>query len=69
MAEGAKVAEACMIDRQGGKIVVECDSCDETIDGPEDDGWEALWSRAKAEGWKARKIGHDWVHGCPECEV
>jgi hypothetical protein len=46
-----------MIDRQGGSIVIECDSCAETISGPEADGWEALWSEAKAEGWRCCTAG------------
>ena len=54
-----------MIDRQGGKIVIECDCCDATIDGPEADEFAALWARAKAEGWRTRKIAGEWLHACP----
>lgn len=58
-----------MIDRQGGKIVIECDSCNETIDGERGQEFTELWSSAKRDGWKTRKIGNEWVHGCPKCGV
>ncbi|AXK79982.1 hypothetical protein DW352_05280 [Pseudolabrys taiwanensis] len=62
-----------MIDRQGGRIVIECDSCDETFDGNsiegDGDDWQEVWPAAKAEGWTSKKIGNEWVHGCPHCGV
>lgn len=58
-----------MIDRQHGRILFECDSCPETFEGGKGETFEEVWARAKDEGWKARKVGHDWAHGCPECEV
>ena len=57
-----------MIDRQHGKIVIECDSCDETFAGDSDE-WNEVWPAAKAEGWKSKKIGSEWVHGCARCGV
>lgn len=57
-----------MIDRQHGKIIFECDSCDETLTADTDDFTEA-WNEAKREGWRSRKIGDEWLHGCPECGV
>lgn len=57
-----------MIDRQHGKVVFECDSCGEALQTDERDFAEAL-SMAKHEGWKMRKVGADWVHACPNCEV
>ena len=56
-----------MIDRQGTKIYIECDSCSEVFAGAEKEEFAATWSRAKREGWTARKIGDEWVHGCPRC--
>jgi hypothetical protein len=56
-----------MIDRQGGQIIIECDSCEEAIAGDEDDGFGALWKDAKSQGWRARKIADEWLHGCPRC--
>ena len=54
-----------MKDIQHGKIVFECDLCPETL---ETDTGE--WSIAKAtfdhEGWKAKQIAAEWVHGCPQ---
>lgn len=55
-----------MIHRQKGTIQLECDSCGEICDRT---GQEFLdiWNEAKADGWKARKIGDVWVHTCPDC--
>lgn len=57
-----------MIDRQHGKIVIECDSCDEVFEGKSAE-WNEVWPEAKREGWKSKKIGSEWVHGCPKCGV
>lgn len=56
-----------MIDRQGNRIVVECDSCDETLASEEGETFTEFWNGAKRDGWKIRRIGADWVHGCPRC--
>lgn len=55
-----------MIDRQGGQILVECDSCDEILETGTDDFAEAR-EAMKREGWKVRKIAGEWLHGCPNC--
>lgn len=52
------------IDRQGQKIVIECDSCPETVESEERELWETFWPRCKAEGWKSAKVANEWVHGC-----
>ena len=57
-----------MIDRQGGDIVFECDTCGEVLEsGTADFG--SAWNHAKREGWRTRKIGTEWVHACSKCEV
>jgi hypothetical protein len=58
-----------VIDRQGGRIVLECDSCDEVFEGEEDAEWAEVWSEAKRQGWRSKKIADEWVHGCPRCGV
>lgn len=57
-----------MIDRQRGKILIDCDSCSEVFEGASDE-WNDVWPEAKREGWKSKKIGSEWVHGCPKCGV
>lgn len=52
-----------MIDHQGGKILIECDSCAEVFEG------ENAEPEAKREGWRTRKIADEWLHGCPKCGV
>lgn len=58
-----------MIDRQGGKILIECDSCDQVFEGERGDEFPVVWTCAKAAGWKSRKIRDEWLHGCPKCGV
>jgi hypothetical protein len=58
-----------MIDRQGGRICIECDSCDEVFEGEPRAEWAETWAAAKADGWKSKQIGGDWVHGCKRCGV
>jgi hypothetical protein len=58
-----------MIDRQGNRILIECDSCDEVFEGDEDSEFSEVWSEAKREGWRSKKIGDEWVHGCGKCKV
>lgn len=55
-----------MIDRQGGKILVECDSCDEVLDTETADFEEAR-EAMKREGWRTRRLGGEWVHSCASC--
>lgn len=57
-----------MIDRQHGKVLFECDSCDEVLQTEEREFDEARHVM-KAEGWHARKICGVWLHGCPSCGV
>lgn len=57
-----------MIDRQGGKIVVACDSCGEELNTETADFAEAR-AMMQREGWKVRKIVNEWLHGCADCGV
>jgi hypothetical protein len=58
-----------MIDRQFGKTIIGCDSCDETFIGESGEDFDTVWAAAKREGWSARKIAKEWLHGCPDCGV
>ena len=54
----------------GRVIIVECDSCEETIEAEKGEIWDTFWPRAKSEGWKARRVrGDEWTHGCPKHEA
>ena len=57
------------IDRQGLKIYIECDSCTGIFEGAERAEFKDVWAAAKRDGWRTRKIGNEWVHGCPKCGV
>lgn len=54
-----------MIERQGRTISFCCDACGEVRES--DDEFAIAWRVAKDEGWKAKKLGEDWVHSCPDC--
>lgn len=43
-----------MIDRQGGRIVIECDSCNEVFEGEKGAEFAEVWIRRKA-GWMANQ--------------
>lgn len=58
-----------MIDRQGRKILIECDSCAEVFTGDDGDEWADVWAAAKRDGWRTRQIAGEWLHGCPKCGV
>lgn len=58
-----------MIDRQHGKVIICCDSCDETFDGEAGEDFPAVWESAKRDGWRTRMIAKEWLHGCPDCGV
>jgi hypothetical protein len=58
-----------MIDRQHGKILIECDSCPEVVEGDDGAEFAEVWGQAKRDGWRTRKIADEWLHGCPKCGV
>ena len=58
-----------MIDRQGNRVLIECDSCSEVYEGDEGVEFTDVWADAKSEGWRTRKIAGEWLHGCPKCGV
>ncbi len=58
-----------MIDRQHGRILIECDSCDDVFTGGTQMEFSDVISAAKRDGWKVGKIAKEWVHGCPKCGV
>lgn len=58
-----------MIDRQGNRVLIECDICDQVFQGEEREDFAATWASAKREGWKTRQIAGEWLHGCPKCGV
>ena len=57
-----------MLDRQKGLLVVECDTCGDVLDTETKDFDEAR-ACMQRNGWKVRKIGRDWIHGCAGCGV
>ena len=37
--------------------------------GELDEDFTTVWAHSKLDGWKARKIADEWLHGCPKCGV
>lgn len=63
-----------MIDRQGLKVLIECDSCSDIFSGHEHEHFSSVWNRAKEEGWQTKTISEPrkpavWIHCCPSCGV
>jgi len=58
-----------MIDRQHGRVLIECDSCDEVFEGERGEEFKDVWNSAKRDGWTTRQIAGEWLHGCPKCGV
>lgn len=56
-----------MMDRQGGRLVFECDNCGEVAECETSD-FAAEWGMLRGEGWRAFQYGDDWMHHCPRCE-
>ena len=56
------------IERQYGKIIFICDTCEESLETKTDD-WNEARAKMQAEGWRSKKYGVDWVHGCERCGV
>ena len=57
-----------MLDRQYGKIVFECNSCNDVLKTEARDFDDALLIM-KGKEWKAQKIGAVWRHACDKCEI
>lgn len=56
-----------MIDRRYDRIAIVCDSCDDEYEGESGENFGVVWGRAKATGWRVRKIAGEWTHECPGC--
>lgn len=58
-----------MIDRQNDKVLIECDSCEAVFEGEPGEEFPDVWRSAKRDGWRTKKTGDEWVHGCERCGV
>jgi Fe2+ or Zn2+ uptake regulation protein len=56
-----------MIERDSGKMLFVCDECNEAFESEDGETFQDTWAAAKDDGWRARKLGNDWVHACPDC--
>ena len=54
------------IEHDGADIVFVCDTCETRLE-TDTDVWADALAISKREGWKAEKVGKDWVHGCSRC--
>jgi hypothetical protein len=55
-----------MLDRQRGKIIFECNVCGQSLE-PDTADFNEAKRTLDDNGWRARKIGSDWLHGCDKC--
>lgn len=55
------------IKAKDNSLEIQCDSCGRKPEFYFGD-WQAAWSRAKADGWRASKDETGaWCHTCPTC--
>ncbi len=57
-----------MITRQFGEIAFECDACDETLE-PGESEWNDAMGAFRRDGWRSEKVGDEWTHLCPNCQL
>ncbi len=57
-----------MIDRNGGCVIIQCDTCTEYFEGDPEEAFASVWDAATDAGWHVRKFGGEWLHSCPDCE-
>lgn len=57
-----------MLDRQYGKIVLQCDGCGTSEESDKGTDFFEFWNARKRDGWRVQKEGEDWIHKCPECK-
>ncbi len=55
-----------MMDRQKGDFVFECDVCGSVLETYQAD-FDVARNMLRRQGWTARKVGKDWIHGCAKC--
>lgn len=57
-----------MLDTVKGKRMVECDSCNSTIEQEDGGSFTDFIFTIKESGWKVKKLGSNWIHTCPDCQ-
>jgi len=57
------------VERSGNTVTIVCDTCGEEFHGEQGEEFAEVWSSAKRDGWRVRKIANEWLHGCdkPRC--
>jgi hypothetical protein len=55
-----------MIERDGGYIIFECDSCSEELETNADE-WKDAMAYFRSMGWRSVNIDDEWMHLCPLC--
>lgn len=58
-----------MIEREGNRIIIQCDTCPEVHEGDIGDDFTEVWMSAKCEGWHAFQVNGEWIHECPSCDT
>jgi hypothetical protein len=60
------------IDRQGKRVIIECDSCADTFEGEEGQDFETVMAAAKRDGWTnhqskdPKRQDLKWFNACPD---
>lgn len=57
-----------MLGRVKGKRMLECDSCNNTIEEEAHEEFVDFINQAKEAGWIVYKnVSNTWIHTCPDC--
>lgn len=57
------------IEQYGDTLRFACDSCGEFEEFHRDIEFKDAWAQLTRSGWRARKIGNEWVHACDRCKI
>ena len=55
------------VQRSTDRLTIICDDCQDYMEDEDEAGFYRFWEDLKADGWRAKKKGQDWLHYCPEC--
>lgn len=57
-----------MIEKQGHKIELVCDTCGITALGPyQNSDFDVMIADAKEDDWEITNEEGEWIHNCPNC--
>ncbi len=56
-----------MIRKERGELIAECNECGDEFPGGVLE-WSEFIADLKANGWRIKKDGDEWIHECESCQ-